>query len=252
MEEGKTTRRVGFLVALIVTVTSPSCAVGQNATLPESFDWAERGIMTPAKDQGDFGTCWAFASVGLLEALIKWETGSELDLSEQYLISNIDGIGPFLAMEFLEANGVVRESDLPYRGDTSSVNTNLPGEFFLGGHGVTNVHILAPVERVATIKRIIYEHGPVVTTMNLMDDFRYHRTGVYVYDGVSPEQPGGHIILITGWVDDASVVNGGYWIIKNSAGSSWGENGFGKAAYGQAGIDDFYVIHGFLGMGRGN
>lgn len=153
-----------------------------------------------------------------------------VDLSEQYLLSNIDGIGPFLAMEFLKTTGVVREGHLTYRGDTSHVNTDRPGEFFLGEYGVINVHSLAPSERVARIKQAIYEHGPVVTTMNLFDDFRYHQSGVYVYDGRSPEQPGGHIILITGWVDDSTVVNGGYWIFKNSAGLRWGEQGFGKAA----------------------
>jgi len=202
--------------------------------------------MTPPKDQGEFGTCWAFASVGLLEALIKKETGAEEDLSEQYLISNIDGIGPFLAMNFMRSRGVVREGSLPYRGDTSSVNTDLPGEFFLTDYSVTYVHHLSAVDRVATIKQIIYEHGPVVTTMNLFDDFRRYQSGVYVYDGHSAEQPGGHIILITGWQDDPSVVNGGYWIVKNSAGTRWGEAGFGRAAYGQAGIDDYYVIHGVL------
>ncbi len=234
------------LALLVIVLSWPTVASGQSVTLPESFDWAERGIMTPAKDQGSFGTCWAFASVGLLEALIKRDAGLEVDLSEQYLISNIEGISPFLAVEFLESNGAVRESDLPYQGDTSSVNTEVAAEFSLGGYGVTNVHDMSPEERVTAIKRIVQEYGPVITTMNLMDDFRFHRTGVYVYDGSSPEQPGGHIILITGWADDSSVVNGGYWIIKNSAGRSWGEDGFGRAAYGQAGIDDYYVIHGFL------
>lgn len=234
------------ILAFIYIVGSPLSASAQQGPLPRSFDWAEQGIMTGVKDQGNFGTCWAFASLGLLEALIKRDTGEEVDLSEQYLISNIDGIGPFLAMEFLKTTGVVREEHLPYRGDTSSVNTERPGEFFLGEYVATDVHRLTPAERVATIKRIIYEHGPVVTAMNLLDDFRHYRSGVYVYDGHSPEQPGGHIILITGWADDSTVVNGGYWIVKNSAGTRWGEHGYVRAAYGQAGIDDFYVIYGTL------
>jgi C1A family cysteine protease len=242
------TCRTFAVVLLVLTVLTvfPRLVSCQATPLPPSFDWAEQGIMTPAKDQGDFGTCWAFASVGLLEALIRKEQGLEVDLSEQFLISNINGIGPFQAMEFLETRGDVREDRLPYRGDTSSENTDLPGEFFLGEHGVINVNDMPLPERIATIKRTIHEYGPVVTTMNLMDDFRFYESGVYVYDGVSPEQPGGHIILLTGWADDSSVVNGGYWIVKNSAGTGWGYDGFGRAAYGQAGIDDYYVIHGAL------
>ena len=61
--------------------------------------------------------------------------------------------------------------------------------------------------------------------MNLMYDFIHYKGGVYVYDGYSEEQPGGHIILIVGWHDDNDIENGGYWTIKNSAGEYWGESG---------------------------
>ncbi len=212
--------------------------------LPAHFDWKEQGAMTPARDQGEFGTCWAFAAVGLLESLIKREVGDDLDLSEQYLIGNVDGIGPLKAVEYLKANGVILEEHFPYRGDTATARSDRPGEYFLADYVVTNLHGLSLPDRIRTIKQIVHEHGPVITTMNLYDDFRRHQSGVYVYDGRSPEQPGGHIILITGWTDDPDVVNGGYWTLKNSAGRGWGEDGFGKAAYGQAGIDDYYVIHG--------
>lgn len=233
------------LVFIVICGTSlPTAAKRQSDLLPTHFDWQEQGIMTPAKDQGEFGTCWAFAAVGLLEALIKKETGNDLDLSEQYLISNVDEISPIKAVEYLKANGVILEEHLPYQGDTATVRSDRPGEFFLADYLVTNVHRLSLPDRIRTIKQLIREYGPVVTTMNLYDDFRRYESGVYVYDRQSPEQPGGHIILITGWTDDSVVVNGGYWTLKNSAGQGWGEGGFGKAAYGQAGIDDYYVIHG--------
>lgn len=51
--------------------------------------------------------------------------------------------------------------------------------------------------------------------------------------------------MSTGREDDATVVNGGYWNVKNSAGTRWGEGTFGMAAYGQTGID-YYVIYGVL------
>lgn len=235
-------RLLAFIV--ICDCSLPRAAICQSDVLPAHFDWREQGIVTPVRDQGEFGTCWAFAAVGLIESLIKKEAGDDLDLSEQYLISNVDGVSPLLAVEYLKANGVILEEDLPYQGDTATVNSNQPGEFFLTDYVVTNVHRLSLPDRIRTIKQIVHEYGPVVTTMNLYDDFRHHKTGVYVYDGRSPEQPGGHIILITGWTDDPAVVNGGYWTLKNSAGEGWGEEGFGKAAYGQAGIDDYYVIHG--------
>ena len=234
-----------LLATIVVCGTSlPLLAIEQTDVLPAHFDWKEQGAMTPARDQGEFGTCWAFAAVGLLESLIKREVGDHLDLSEQYLIGNVDGIGPLKAVEYLKASGVVLEEHFPYRGDTATARSDRPGEYFLADYVVTNVHRLSLPDRIRTIKQIVHEYGPVITTMNLYDDFRRHKSGVYVYDGQSPEQPGGHIILITGWTDDSVVVNGGYWTLKNSAGRGWGEDGFGKAAYGQTGIDDYYVIHG--------
>ncbi len=244
-EGGTTVTLRKLLVVLAVCgISVPSIAVCQTDSLPAHFDWKEQGIMTPGRDQGPFGTCWAFAAVGLLESLIKKEAGRDLDLSEQYVISGADGVGPFVAMEYLKSSGVVREEHFPYQGDTATAKSDRPGEFFLADYVVTNVDRLSLSDKVRTIKQIIHEFGPVVTTMHLYDDFRRYESGVYVYDGRSPEQPGGHIILVTGWTDDPSVVNGGYWIVKNSAGQLWGDGGFGKAAYGQAGIDDYYVIHG--------
>jgi len=238
-----TAKRLLAFVFVFSSGLSPQ-AIHQSAVLPAHFDWKEHGTLTPARDQGEFGTCWAFAAVGLIESLIKKEAGVELDLSEQYLINNVAGTGPIAAAEYLKVNGVIREEHLPYRGDTATVRSGRPGEFYLAHYVVTNVHGLSLPEKIRTIKQTIHEYGPVVTTMNLYDDFRHYTSGVYVYDGRSPEQPGGHIILITGWTDDPGVVNGGYWTLKNSAGQGWGEGGFGKAAYGQAGIDDYYIIHG--------
>ncbi len=238
-----TPRRL-IVLAVICGCGLPRLAVGQSDVLPAHFDWREQGIVTPARDQGHFGTCWAFAAVGLLESLIKHKTGEELDLSEQYLISSVDEIGPLKAMEYLKSNGVILEEQFPYQGDTATAKSDQLGQFFLSDYEMTNIHRLSLPERIRTIKRILHEYGPVVTTMNLYNDFRHYESGVYVYDGRSPEQPGGHIILITGWTDDSGIVNGGYWVLKNSAGHRWGEDGFGKAAYGQAGIDDYYVIHG--------
>jgi C1A family cysteine protease len=212
--------------------------------LPASFDCREDGIITPVKDQGNFGTCWAFASVGLTEAIIKKQSGIALDLSEQQLISCAKAEGPFAGMEYIVSNGVVSETNFPYSGEKVDCIDlrKIDKKYQVHSYQSAVLKDKSLKEKMILIKNAIYHHGPVITAMNLMKDFIHYEGGIYVYDGHSDEQPGGHIVLIIGWHDDITIENGGYWIIKNSAGEQWGENGYARAAYGQAGIDDFYII----------
>ena len=85
---------------------------------------------------------------------------------------------------------------------------------------------------------MLLESGPVSTGFFVYNDFRnFTGRGVYIWNG-DDENPGGHAVIIVGWQDDPAVVNGGYWICKNSWGTAWGEQGFFRIAYGQCGIDD--------------
>ena len=54
--------------------------------LEDNFDWRDSGIVTPVKDQGDCGACWAFAAIGALESDATYWSGSQVLLSEQNLI----------------------------------------------------------------------------------------------------------------------------------------------------------------------
>jgi C1A family cysteine protease len=232
---------------LLILIPMITYSQGEHVSLqelPSSFDCRDKGFITPVKDQGNFGTCWAFASVGLTEAFLKKQTGMILDLSEQQLISCADTEGPFAGMEYIEKNGLVLEADFPYKGekvdciDLEKINE----KYKIHSYNSTVLQNNSLEERISLIKNTILNYGPVITAMNLMVDFIHYKGGIYVYDGHSEEQPGGHIVLIIGWHDNSDVENGGYWIIKNSAGEQWGENGYAKSAYGQAGIDDFYII----------
>ena len=87
------------------------------------FDWRERGAITPVKDQGTCGACWAFAAIGQMEAHILIYDGRIEDLSEQHVIDcnalmfNCDGGWHWTALELLRDAGAVRELCYPYEGD---------------------------------------------------------------------------------------------------------------------------------------
>jgi hypothetical protein len=101
-------------------------------------------------------------------------------------------------------------------------------------------------ENRAIIKSLIYQNGPIAAAMNASVDFinfwsTNHDPNDYFPD---PEAPWGnmlnHIIVIVGWKNDSSIDNGGYWICKNSWGTSWGYQGFYNIEYGAL-FTGFYI-----------
>jgi hypothetical protein len=88
------------------------------------------------------------------------------------------------------------------------------------------------------IKTWIDGVGPVVTWLDVYDDFSAHHTGVY-RRSTSPtnHERGGHFVLVIGYDDDQSA-----WLVKNSWGTSWGVGGIGWIGYGETGIDDYAKV----------
>ena len=80
------------------------------------------------------------------------------------------------------------------------------------------------------MKQALVTYGPLITTFDVYEDFFYYTDGVYEH--VWGSVAGGHCVTIIGY-DDSQ----GYWICKNSWGTSWGENGFFNIKYGECGID---------------
>ncbi|KAJ8434008.1 hypothetical protein Cgig2_001201 [Carnegiea gigantea] len=89
-------------------------------TLPESVDWRQRGAVTPVKNQGSCGSCWAFSTVAAVEGINQVVTGNLTALSEQELIDcDINNYGcsgglPDTAFEFIVSNGGLHKEDYPY------------------------------------------------------------------------------------------------------------------------------------------
>jgi C1A family cysteine protease len=204
------------------------------------FDWRNNvgtNYVTPIKDQGNCGSCWAFASTGALESytLIHGTYNPTLNLSEQILVScsgagscnggTLDG-----AASYIQYTGLPIEKDDPYTATNSACSAAVSGwtsstdkifmwEWISAGAAPT----------ASTLKNAVYTYGPVVVAMNVYSDFYAYRSGVYTYTTGAYE--GGHAILVVGYADDASSPGGGYFIVKNSWGTGWGEP-FGADAGG--------------------
>lgn len=233
----------------------PAFSLMESSSLkyPVSFDWRTSDIMTPVKNQGNCGSCWAFAAVGIFEALIRQRSGATVDLAEQQLVNCVAGSdcsGGYTsdALAYMKTNGIVLEPYYPYQAVDGICNVTRPSDFYLTQYWTQYLASSPLATRVNAVKNALTNYGPSALWMMIYNDFytSYH-SGVYIYDGTSAEI-GGHLITVVGWTDDASVTNGGYWICKNSWGSSWGESGYFRIGYGQSGIDDYLYYARYAGM----
>jgi C1A family cysteine protease/PKD repeat protein len=236
--------------------------------LPSSFSWTENdGDWTsPVKNQGNCGSCWDFAAIGLIESLINIEEnhpGLDPDLSEQYVLSCLSGAGSCnggLSQKALELiistkekgnfyNGVPLESCMPYQADDTFPCENKCHDWIdylvpLTDYGSWDSYGFE--EDRERIKTMIMEKGPVISDIYASEDFRswgrrnHKKTDIYPYE--KPIIWSNHVVIIVGWKDDLQLTNGGYWICKNSWGKSWGNNGFFNIEYNGQGIDNGYII----------
>lgn len=206
--------------------------------LPAAFSWCNQNGCTPIKDQGNCGSCWAFSTVGVLESAIKIATGNIKDLSEQYLVScNSDGWscnGGWYAHNYHQwkyitgepGPGAVYESDFRYQ--AANVPCNPPHTHYEKISSWAYVGNSSSVPSVNAIKQAIYTYGPVSAAVYVGSDFQRYTGGVF-----TSRQKGtvNHAIVLVGW-DDSQ----GYWILRNSWGTSWGESGYMRIAYGTSNV----------------
>ncbi len=217
------------------------------AALPSSFNWCDHNGCTPIKNQGSCGSCWAFATAGPLESLIKINDGTTVDLSEQYLVScNIDGWGcdgGFWAHDYHQWKkgdgeseaGAVMEDNFAYEAQDLACNPPHPKAYRIDAWQYVCPNC---TPTTAQLKQAIYEHGPLTVSVCVNDAFQNYKGGVFSGPSCSGLN---HGVVLVGWNDDD-----GCWIMRNSWSSAWGEQGYMRIKYGVSGIgsDAAYVAYG--------
>ncbi|PKM48375.1 MAG: surface layer protein B, partial [Firmicutes bacterium HGW-Firmicutes-6] len=210
-------------------------AITAAGTFPATYDLRDTGRITDIRSQGDYGSCWAFASLASLESYLKKDT--TVDLSENNLMWNSgfditpdDGGNYTMATAYLARwSGPVSESSDPY--DTPKKT------------GLAPVYHVQEVESIpnlpSAIKQALMDGGALYTSMysGLFESNDYYNSdnAAFYYDG--DENPD-HDVVIVGWDDNYSRNNfaktpegDGAWIIRNSWGADWGDGGYFYLSY---------------------
>jgi len=196
-------------------------------------------VVTAVKDQGHCGSCWTFAATECLESIVAIETGTLFTLSEQEFVSCVlnpdecggtggcEGATMELAYEYAEANGLVTEWTTPYTsyngvdGNCTLGNADLPVRVA----GISGYEVTAQND-YGELMHAIANVGPVGITV---DASKWSSYAGGVFDGCNQESPElDHGVLLVGYGTDP--VAGDYWLVRNSWGPVWGENGYIRLA----------------------
>jgi C1A family cysteine protease len=223
--------------------------------LPSSFDWRDSGKVTQVKDQSSCGTCWIFGTTSVLESAVLIGESEEPDFSEQSVALCVDrswvylydgfmdpcGAGgwSWLASEAFIKKGSVQESCNPYNPlalycDGSCVCDDCPPVKKVDGYRLAT----SDGSEIDMIKNAVHSQGPVTVAFHYDGDYLDCTDPTYgcIYDYYPCSEYANHLVSIVGWDDAVPHPNSnhggtGAWIVKNSWGTGWGNNGFFYLAY---------------------
>jgi len=197
---------------------------------PNTTDWRAKGVVTPVKNQGGCGSCWAFASTETMESHYTIATGAVAILAPQTYVNcalnpthcggtgGCEGSIPELAFNFTAAGGIALEADLPYTGRDHACEAYKAA---VTCDGYTKL----PANDGTALETALAHVGPVAVNVAAMP-WELYKGGIFeggCKTGALASCDLDHVVQAVGYAPD-------YWIVRNSWGASWGEEGFIRLA----------------------
>jgi len=224
--------------------------------LPAFFDWRNVGgksYITSIRDQGQCGSCWAFATNATLEGTINAyyndpNVNINPDLSEQDLVScfmqnGCNGATSFQIQDifknYLVNTGITSESCSPYilaSGGSSACSKCSDWQSQVWKTDSSYMSIDLVNNNIQKLEYALVNYGPVEVGMTVYNDLFSYTGGVYSHttNGIA----GYHAVTIVGYGVESDMP---YWIVKNSWGTDWGESGYFRIRMGDSQIDQWFA-----------
>ncbi|GBE60918.1 papain family cysteine protease-containing protein [Babesia ovata] len=193
------------------------------------IDLRRDGRMTAVKDQGTCGSCWAFAALAVVEAYFKEQRSLILDLSEQQLVDCVEechgcnGGDSYQAYQYITSRGVYTRAAYPYNAQEGQCMSP-PGE---PRYRLQEFRIAESPDLVHLLKM----HGPLTVYAAVTPMWQFYKSGILNYCGDTVN----HAVTLAG---AGQIDQEAFWLIKNSWGTSWGEEGYVRVARGSSSLKD--------------
>ena len=194
---------------------------------PNSIDWRDKNAVTPVKNQGRCGSCWSFSSTGAMEGSWAIATGELLSFSEQQLVDcssnsfygNNGCTGGLIdnAFQYAINSGMCTENEDPYEEDQGTCNKNCKKKATFSSCQDISSNNQIELE-------IAVAQQPVSVAIEAdTKEFQLYKSGVITGDACGTNLD--HAVLVIGYGTENGL---DYWLVKNSWGTSWGDEGYVK------------------------
>ena len=198
---------------------------GFNVEVPDSVNWVEKDVITKVKNQGQCGSCYAFSATGSMEGIYAIKNNHLRNISEQEIVDcsqqegNQGCFGGFMNQVFqyvINNNGICSEQEYPYNAEQDQCNDKCQ-----------NIVQISSYQNVTQNNETILMHAvdqqPVSVAIQAnLPSFQFYSKGIYNDSQCAGELD--HGVLVVGYGADDNNVS--YWLVKNSWGPAWGENGY--------------------------